>query len=336
MSTHDGPVRAALDVLGTLGRADAPLGALTTYRVGGRAAVEATVSSRADVATVAQAVQASGLPVLVIGRGSNLLISDGGWPGIAVVMPGSAGDGGSPFVAMTIEDGSAEVTAGAGVTYPALARRSAQAGLRGLEWAVGVPGSVGGAVCMNAGGHGSDTAGSIVAATVADLSAPPVEAGQPLVHTLSLKELAYGYRQSSISSTDVVLDARFTVRPGDADQARQTIREIVSWRREHQPGGQNSGSVFTNPDGDSAGRLIEAAGQKGRRRGSAMVSAKHANFIQADAAGSADDVRILIEKVREAVLIRTGVELRTEVRMVGFGSGSAPEVSTSTGGPDKW
>lgn len=354
MSARGPALQAALDALGPRGKADVPLGPLTTYRVGGRAAVAVTVAAPADVAAVALAVTASGLPVLAVGRGSNLLIADGGFPGIAVVMAGSAGQvskalagdrgrsrGGdldARFLAIDIEavsDDRAEVVAGAGVPLPTLARRSAEAGLRGLEWAVGVPGSVGGGIRMNAGGHGSDMAASVVAVTIADLTARPGEPDRPVTERRSLEALAYGYRRSSIRPTDLVLDARFATRPGDAEDARRTIHEIVAWRREHQPGGQNAGSVFTNPVGDSAGRLIEMAGQKGRRWGSAMVSTKHANFIQADPDGSADDVAALIDQVRMAVQAETGVELHTEVRMIGFAEGedaAASRPSTSTGG----
>lgn len=344
-------VEAALDALGPRGQADVALGPLTTYRVGGRAAVAVTVAVLADVAAAARAVTASGLPVLTVGRGSNLLIADAGFPGIAVVMAGSAGqasraqggdegapaDGAvTPFLAIDIQrvnEERAEVVAGAGVPLPTLARRSAEAGVRGLEWAVGVPGSVGGGIRMNAGGHGSDMAASVVAVTVADLGAAPAAPGLPVTERRTLEQLAYGYRRSSIGPSDLVLDARFAARPGDAEEARRTIREIVAWRREHQPGGQNAGSVFTNPVSDSAGRLIEVAGQKGRRWGSAMVSTKHANFIQADPDGSADDVRALIDHVREAVLAETGVELHPEVRMIGFPEDET-RPSTSTGGQE--
>ncbi|MDQ6782458.1 MAG: UDP-N-acetylmuramate dehydrogenase [Actinomycetota bacterium] len=329
MSTNDDiapRVAEALDTLGPRGHLDVPLGPLTTYRVGGRAAVAVTVATLADAAAVARAVDASGLPVLIVGRGSNLLVAQQGFAGIAVLVAGSAGQAGqvggaTPFLAVAIDRGSGErteVVAGAGVPLPTLARRSAEAGLQGLEWAVGVPGSVGGGIRMNAGGHGSDMAASVIAVTVADLSVAPVEPDRPVTERRTLERMLYGYRSSSIEATDLVLDARFVTRAGHADEARRTIRDIVAWRREHQPGGQNAGSVFTNPVGDSAGRLIEMAGQKGRRWRSAMVSTKHANFIQADPGGSADDVRALVDQVREAVVAQTGVELHTEVRMIGW------------------
>jgi UDP-N-acetylmuramate dehydrogenase len=130
--------------------------------------------------------------------------------------------------------------------------------------------------------------------------------------------LAPGYRTSSVGPTEVVLWGEFGLRAGTADAGRETLSEIVRWRRENQPGGSNAGSVFVNPPGDSAGRLIEAAGLKGARLGSAHVSEKHANFIQADAGGSADDVFRLIRHVRAVVADRSGVVLRTEVRLIGF------------------
>ncbi|HEX4244928.1 MAG TPA: FAD-binding protein, partial [Acidimicrobiales bacterium] len=184
-------------------------------------------------------------------------------------------------------------------------------GLTGLEWAVGVPGTVGGAVRMNAGGHGSDTAQVLLGCRLVDL-----RSGEAT--DVPVDRLDYGYRRSSVSSSQVVVTATFGLHPGDSERSLAEIADIVRWRREHQPGGSNAGSVFTNPPDDSAGRLVEEAGLKGRRIGSAEVSPKHANFIQADAGGSADDVRALVDEVRRCVRERSGVELRTEVRMIGF------------------
>jgi UDP-N-acetylmuramate dehydrogenase len=128
----------------------------------------------------------------------------------------------------------------------------------------------------------------------------------------------FRYRHSAVGPAHVVVEACFGLSPGDPDEGRRTIRQIVRWRRDHQPGGQNAGSVFTNPSGDSAGRLIDAAGLKEARVRSAMVSPKHANFIQADAGGSADDVRALMERIAVEVEARHGVALTPEVRMIGF------------------
>ena len=307
-TTREGadPLEQALEVLRPLGDravAGGPIGPHTTYRVGGAAAVRVTVRDSGELETVAAAVSCSGLDVLVVGRGSNLLVSDAGFPGIAVLLDGGV------FESVSV-DGTV-LTAGGAVALPALARQSVEAGLTGLEWAVGVPGSVGGGVRMNAGGHGSDMARTLRSARMYDLMV-----GQE-VH-LPVERLEYGYRRSAVQAHHVVTEAEFDLAPGDREAGRETIREIVRWRREHQPGGQNAGSVFTNPPGDSAGRLIEEAGLKGRRMGTAMVSPKHANFIQAEPDGSADDVYALIRHVRAEVGRQLGVDLHPEVRLIGF------------------
>jgi UDP-N-acetylmuramate dehydrogenase len=289
--------------LGSLARWDHPLGALTTYRVGGAARLFVEPADEAELSAVAAALDGRDVPVLVLGKGSNLLVADRGFAGLAVSLSRGFDD---------ITVAGASVRAGGAVSLPVLARRSASAGLTGLEWAVGVPGSVGGAIRMNAGGHGSDTAHVLVGCRLAHLRSGGT------VRDVSLAHLAYAYRHSSLSPSDVVVAGTFGLRPGDPERSLAEIADIVRWRREHQPGGSNAGSVFTNPAGDSAGRLIDHAGLKGRRIGSAQVSDKHANFIQADAGGSADDVRRLIDDVRQCVRERTGVELRTEVRMIGF------------------
>ncbi len=312
----DAGLARAASVLAPLGDqvvAGGPIGPLTTYRVGGAAALRVTVGTVGDLALVAEAMSAGGLPVLVVGRGSNLLVADAGFAGIALLLDTDR------FATVTVDGES--LRAGAAVALPALARQSVEAGLTGLEWAVGVPGSVGGGIRMNAGGHGSDMAAVVESAEVYDL-------GQNMTVRCDRGGLEYGYRRSSIEAHQVVLSASFRLAPGDPAAGRETIRQIVRWRRDHQPGGQNAGSVFTNPPGDSAGRIIEAAGLKGLREGTAMVSTKHANFIQADSGGSADDVFRLMGAVRARVWSRFGVDLHHEVRLVGFAT------SPSSGGSD--
>jgi UDP-N-acetylmuramate dehydrogenase len=295
-------VEQAARVLGDRARRDVPIGPLTTYRVGGPAALFLEARDESDLAAAREAVAAGGVPVLVVGKGSNLLVADAGFPGLAVVL-------GEAFA--TVDVDGTRVRAGGAVALPVLARRTAAAGLTGFEWAVGVPGSVGGAVRMNAGGHGSDMAACTTRARVVDL------AGE-LDGELDVAALRFGYRRSSITSTQVVVWADLALQRGDRERSEAELAEIVRWRREHQPGGQNAGSVFTNPPGDSAGRLVEAAGLKGFRVGSAHVSAKHANFIQADEGGSADDVLALVQEVQRRVEDRTGVRLEPELRLVGF------------------
>jgi UDP-N-acetylmuramate dehydrogenase len=309
--------RAAADVLGPRGRLDEPIGALTTYRVGGRAAVFTVAESEDDLRLAARAVQASGLPALVIGRGSNLLVADAGFPGVAVVV----GEG-----LAAIDISGTTVRAGAAASLPVLARRTAAAGLAGLEWAVGVPGSVGGAVRMNAGGHGADTAATLTRFSFVDLhGGADGEFGAD--------RLGFAYRHSTVAPHHVVVWAEHELRPGDVARSEAEIAEIVRWRRQNQPGGQNAGSVFTNPPGDSAGRIIDAAGLKGLRVGTAHVSEKHANFIQADDGGSADDVRALMAEVVRRVEDHAGITLHPEVRMVGF---TLVNATTRTSGPITW
>ena len=292
----------------------APLASLTTYRVGGDAALFVDVTSIDELVAVAETRLATGIPVLVIGRGSNMLISDRGFRGIALSIAHLADHIDIPALD---PDGLGEriVTAGGGVALPTLARRTAAAGLTGFEWAVGVPGSIGGAVRMNAGGHGSDMAACLVDATMFDLNRPhesarPVEVGQ----------LGLRFRASAFAASQIVIDVRLRLLEGDRERSELMISEIVHWRREHQPGGQNCGSVFVNPIAGevTAGGLIDGIGLRGFRIGSAWVSEKHANFIQAGEGGSAADVRAVIETVRQRVAEQTGFHLRSEVRLVGF------------------
>jgi UDP-N-acetylmuramate dehydrogenase len=299
--TTDVVTRAA-ELLGDLARRDVPIGPMTTYRVGGSADVFVDVTSDDDLLRVAHAVSSTGAPVLVVGRGSNLLVADAGLRGVAVRL-------GDAFATIDIE--GTTVRAGGAVSLPVLARRTAAASLTGLEWAVGVPGSVGGAVRMNAGGHGAETSETLRRIRRVDL-----ETGADEVVDAAALDLSY--RHSNVTSAQVVVWAEYELAPGDGAASERQIAEIVRWRRENQPGGQNCGSVFTNPDGDSAGRLVDAAGLKGHRRGTAFVSPKHANFIQADDGGLAADVRDLIVEVQQAVEERFGVRLVPELRMIGF------------------
>ncbi len=313
----DGPtierLDAALAFLGDRLERDRPLGPLSTYRVGGPARRFVQVADADELVAIAGAVQevlgaeGAASAVLVVGRGSNLLVAQRGVEALALVL----GEGFD-----TVEVRGTEVRAGAATSLPVLARRTVPAGLTGFEWAVGVPGSVGGAVRMNAGGHGSDMAASLVGVRVVDLGT-----GEDV--RMEAAALRLGYRRSSLRPSQVVVHADLRLSPGDPEVGNAELAEIVRWRREHQPGGQNAGSVFTNPEGDSAGRLIDAAGAKGLRIGTAQVSDKHANFIQADPGGSADDVAALMAEVRRRVLDHSGVDLHPETVMVGFDGGAA-------------
>ena len=304
----------ALELLAGFAVADEPLAPHTTYKLGGPAAVFATPHSLDELHAVAHAVRETGLPVLVIGRGSNLLVADAGFDGLVVSLAGLS------LAADRIDVDGDRVMAGAAVALPVLARRTVAAGLSGFEWAVGVPGSLGGAVRMNAGGHGSDIAASLVDAEVLDLVTG--RHGRVPAERLGLR-----FRGSDLADHQIVLDATLQLEHGDVAASEALLADIVRWRREHQPGGQNAGSVFVNPvPGEvSAGALIDGLGLRGLRIGGATVSEKHANFIQAGEGATAADVRALIEHVRRAVFDATGHLLRSEVRLVGFDDQPADE-----------
>ncbi len=295
-------LRGLAKALGELARERVPIGPLTTYRVGGEAAVFVELSSENDLTRLLSVLSPMSVPVLVLGKGSNLLVADAGFAGVCVRL-------GEAYSQVQME--GSDVIAGGACAYPVLGRRSAAAGLTGLEWAVGIPGSVGGGVRMNAGGHGAETSERLVGARVVDLATGEDRWRSPA-------DLELSYRHSAVGPSDLVLHGRYGLEEGDAEESSRQIADIVRWRRQNQPGGQNAGSVFTNPPGDSAGRIIEQVGLKGYRIGTAMVSEKHANFIQADPGGSADDVRRVVEGVRRQVSDRLGVELAVELRLVGW------------------
>ena len=279
----------------------------------------------ADLVAVARSL-VPGVPFLVVGRGSNLLVADEGFAGVAILLE----DGLAELAIEPVpgDPGRATVVAGGGVRLPVLARQVAAAGWGGVEFFAGIPGSVGGAVRMNAGGHGKETVEVLHRARVADLGA----GGEP--EYLRVGSLDLTYRHSNLGPAHVVLRAEFAVIARPADEAKAEIDEVVRWRRANQPGGNNAGSVFTNPAGDSAGRLIDACGLKGFRVGTAWVSDRHANFFQAepDGRGRAADVVALVLEVQRRVAAATGVTLAPELRRVAFAglAGAAP------GAPEAW
>jgi UDP-N-acetylmuramate dehydrogenase len=244
--------------------------------------------------------------MVVIGRGSNSLFCDAEFEGVVVQLGEFA-----QHVDVPTSSENSRVIAGSGVALPVLARRTAAVGLRGFEWAVGVPGTIGGAIKMNAGGHGSDIAGSLVSARI--FSSRTGE-----LHEIEKSELGLRFRGSSLPDGAVVIDAVFELAWGDSRDALEVIDEIVKWRRENQPGGQNAGSVFVNPvPGEiAAGELIDRCGLRGFRIGTAEVSMKHANFIQADPGGCASDVIAVMDHVKKVVQQECGYDLRSEVRLI--------------------
>ena len=282
--------------------AGAPLGALTTYRVGGPAGLLVEAGSEQDLQSLAAVTAGQEWDVLVLGLGSNLLVDDAGFDGLALRL-------GAAFAAVRID--APLVLAGGATALPVLARQCAGAGLGGFSWAVGVPGSVGGAVRMNAGGHGSEMRQVLQRATIVDLATGGTT-------RLAVEDLALAYRASALTSSQVVVKVELQLTSSERRREERLMREIVAWRRRNQPGGANTGSVFTNPPGDFAGRLIEAAGCRGLRLGSASVSSVHANFIQADPGGTAADILTLMREVARRVELHSGVRLHPETHLVGF------------------
>ena len=294
---------------------DEPIGPYTTYRVGGAASLFMRAMNVDDLHAASRALAKVKIPVLMLGRGSNMLISNSGFRGLAIAL--------GPFaeqIAMPSPDQDPIVVVGAMTSLPVVARQSVAAGLRGFEWAVGVPGSIGGAVRMNAGGHGSDMIASLLSVRMFH-----IERG--IEANVSAANLGLRFRGSDLNDQHIVLSATLRMSRGDRAEGEARLAEIVKWRRENQPGGQNAGSVFVNPvsGASSAGALIDGLGLRGYRIGTAEISEKHANFIQADEDGNADDVVELMTFVRQRVAEAHGIELRSEIRLVGFSGAIAQE-----------
>ena len=298
--------------------AQAPLAALTTLRVGGAARVLVTAEGDGDLEAVSAVCRAHGLPWAVVGRGSNLLVADAGWPGVAVVL-------GRGYRGLDIAAG--RVVAGAAEPLPSLAVRIADAGYGGFAWACAVPGTIGGAVRMNAGAHGGDMASHLTEVEVFRLSSATRE-------QWPVAALGLSYRHSELPDDAVVVRASMALDPAEPAQVRAEIASIRAWRRAHQPLNEpNCGSVFTNPPGESAGRLIDTAGCKGCTVGGARVSERHANFIVTRRGATATDVATLIALVVEEVERTHGVRLHPEVRRLGAVEVDPEGVACRAAGP---
>jgi UDP-N-acetylmuramate dehydrogenase len=283
---------------------NASLAPFTTFRVGGPADVLLEAETEDDLRAVAEL--RGELPVTIVGKGSNLLVSDDGFRGIAVRL-------GRAF--RTHERTQRGLCLGGAVQLPAAARLTARFGLTGFEFAAEIPATFGGAVRMNAGAHGRQMADVLTWTTVIDL-----ETGE--ARRLDVADLGYAYRHSDLRPGDVVTSGEIALEPHDGRLVGERIASFLRWRRENQPPGRSAGSVFKNPQGDSAGRLIDAAGGKGLSVGGAHVSDMHANFIVASPDATATDVWTLIGRLRVLVREHAGVELEPEVRFLG----SFPEV----------
>ena len=287
---------------------DEPLARFTTMRVGGPADLFVTVHNAFELRAVVRLARSRGVPHVLLGRGSDVVISDRGIRGLVIQVraEGSHVDG---------ELYRAE----AGVAMARAATETQKAGLSGLEFGLAIPGTVGGALWANAGAHEADVRGVLDSADV--LLADGTEA------RLSVDDLGLGYRDSRFKHeadtafdgpAEIVVAVRFRLSPAEPDVIKARLDDIRRWRQAHQPLGiPSAGSVFRNPPGDSAGRLIESAGLKGTRSGGAHVSEKHANFIVNDQRGSATDVRRLVEHVRAVVAATHGILLQDEVVFLG-------------------
>ena len=293
--------RRLRDSLSGTVRSNEPMARHTTYRIGGPAELFCTLDSVHDVATTLRILGEEGVPWSIVGKGSNLLVADGGYAGAVLVL-------GREFKRHAIEGDL--LRAGAASVAAVLVQEAFGRGMAGLAWAVGIPGTLGGALAMNAG-----TRDGSVGATVDTVTLFSPEEGLLLVHG---SDIEWGYRRSGLAGRGIILEAALRVSSGDPIQVRSAMERLLKERKGSQPLGMPSaGSVFMNPEGASAGRLIEAAGLKGLRRGGAMVSPQHANFIVNDGGATAADVAGLMRTIQTTVKARTGVELRPEIRLLG-------------------
>ncbi len=289
-----------------------PLARFTTMRVGGPADLFAEVRNLFELRAIARFVRARGVPLFILGRGSDLVISDAGIGGLVVMNRAQ----------QSRVDGDRFIT-DSGLAMAKAATLTREAGLSGLEFGLAIPGTVGGAVWANAGAHESDVASALVEASVLR-SGGAEERRDPAGLGLAYRESIL--KHAAEGSPDIVTQATFQLEPAEPALITQRLDEIRRWRQAHQPLGiPSAGSVFRNPSPEfSAGRIVDELGLKGRRIGGASVSEKHANFIVNDQKGTASDVRRLAEEVRAIVLRESGVELRFEVVFAGDWSGWKP------------
>ena len=297
--------------IGVKAERDAPLARLTTMRVGGRADLLVTAHNAFELRALVRFARSRELPITLLGRGSNVIVSDRGVRGLVIHVRAEA----------TRIDGN-RYRAEAGVPMARAATETQKAGLSGLEFGLAIPGSVGGAVWANAGAHGSEIRAVVESADVL--------LGDGTDAHLATPDLGLSYRDSRFKRPvpagawpEVVLAATFVLEPADADIIKGRLDEIRRWRQAHQPLGlPSAGSTFRNPDeGPSAGQLIDEAGLKGFRVGGARVSEKHANFVIAEAGASAADVRGVIDAVHARIVTSYAVDLRPEVEFVGDWAG---------------
>ena len=282
---------------------DEPLRRYTAWKIGGPADALLEPKSVNELVAAVRAARENGVPVTVLGGGTNVLVRDGGIRGLTIRLAKSLTNVGV--------DGLS-VVADAGVLYPVLANTTAASGLAGLEFATGIPGTVGGAVYMNAGAYGSETREVLVWADVFR-----AEAGE--VVRMKNEDLDLTYRHSILQDHPdwLVLRAGYALEPGDAETLKGRIQEFRAQRMTGSPNKPSCGSTFKRPEGDFPGRVIEAAGLKGTRVGNIEVSPVHANYLVNLGGGTAEEALELMDLVRSTVREKLGVELESEVRVIG-------------------
>ncbi len=294
-------------------RRQASLAPYTSFHIGGPAEYLAVITRLEHLLAALNLLHDSRTPFLLLGGGSNILISDAGVPGLTLI--NQCKKARWPEHSQQKEQSVIYVEVDAGAPLAGFARESINRGLAGLSWAVSIPGSVGGAIVGNAGAHGGDIAGALVNVRV-------WRSGQ--LETWSAERMAFSYRSSRLKGADadpaahpVILSATFRLRPDADGQAATQATAAIQHRRSTQPAGKSAGSIFKNPPGDYAGRLIEAAGLKGQCSGEACISEKHANFIINRGQASAADVMNLINLIRHEVWRQFGVLLEPEILFIG-------------------
>ncbi|MGC8827032.1 MAG: UDP-N-acetylmuramate dehydrogenase [Anaerolineae bacterium] len=309
-------LEARLQTLGLEVRRDEPMAHHTTWRVGGPADLFVTVRSADDLLHTVELAWTYELPCFVLGGGSNILVGDKGIRGLVVHNRAGAMRIESAGQRVPLEKAPADAPEAvlyveSGALLPAAARRLIELGWEGLTWAADIPGTVGGAVVQNAGAFGECLADRVIEVEWID---PAGKLG-----AWSREECGFGYRSSWLRGRRdiIVLGLRMRVERREPAELRARHAELTELRRSRQPAGPSAGSVFRNPAGGYAGKLIEEAGLKGRRIGGAHISERHANFIVNDAGASAQDILRLIELVRESVRRTHGVELELEIELVG-------------------
>lgn len=284
---------------------DEPASSHTTYQCGGNFKYFVVADSVAALQQVLRAAVESNTPYFMIGKGSNTLVSDDGFVGVAISL-------GRDFRNLSVNAETGEIVAGAGVSFARLSQNAFQNSLSGLEFAVGIPGTIGGALRMNAG-----TGGVGLGDVVSSVSFLDKNNDFQLTRRAG-DEISWGYHESELDDLGVAVECELNLKKDAGAALKVAMEEKLAKRNATQPVGHNCGSVFKNPEGDSAGRLIEACGLKGKRVGGAEISTLHANFFPNVDDASAADVKALIDLARASVKDKFGVELVPEVVLLGF------------------